>query len=494
MVKQIGLLLLLMVLAYSSAVLADMRFSVTANKRTLVLGEPLTVELKAEAAAAALSSINLEKLKQDFNVFGVSSSMQTQTLKGRYINHETMTLTLYPLRSGKLLLPALSFMHKSSRPLNISVAESGKQVSRVIFKVAIDTPEPLVRQAVTLTLDIYDDGALQWSAPRELIAAGMHQVKLAESQFEETTEGMRYTVHRYAWSLMPLREGKLVVEFPLLDALKLGTRLRYPVPPLTLNVTAVPSYVPVHVPVGELQITREPLPDEIALERPVNWQFKIQGRGLTAEGLQKLLTLPTGDQSIRFYPAKIAKSADERPVSALQTWTVTLPFVPLRSGRVSLPEINLPYFDTRRARIESVVIAESSVHVFNPLWQAVLKIALGVLLLASIVVVTYVLWNKLQQSLRLRKSLLSIVRADTAYDLQRALMSFAVQEGAGSFATMQQWLNYMRQIYQIDDVLLIEVVSKLESDRYGASAPPCDIKQLSLTSAMILKRYSIKTV
>jgi hypothetical protein len=483
-VKKIWLLFLLFLLNYSSLNWADVLFSVKADKKSIALGEPLTLEIKTEGAEASLSSVNLDKLKQNFNVFGISSNVQTQIHKGRSIRKETMSLILYPLHSGNLTLPVLSFMKKSSKALNVTVVESGKQTSQVIFKVAIDSVQRFVRQANTLTLDIYDDGTLQWSAPRELVAVGFHQIKLAESQFEETLAGMRYTVHRYAWSLMPLRDGKLTVEFPLLDALKLGSRLRYPVPPLKLDVAAVPSYLPMHVPIGKLQVSTESLPSEIALDRPVNWQFKIQGRGITAEGLHKLMNLPSADKSLRFYPAVIAPSANERPTSAVQTMLVTLPFVPLQSGRLTLPEINFPYYNTEHARIESVVIAETTVNVFNPLWRTVQNIVLWILLLLSVVVVAYVLWKKLRQFMQMRKSLLKIANANSTGELQQMLLQFGVMKGAGPFFTLQQWLEYMRQNYHVDEVLSA-LVANLEVACYGAGVH--NIEPLAQSAARLLK-------
>ena len=485
MVKKLWLLLWLFLLNYSSLSWADVLFSVKADKKSIALGESLTLELKAEGAEASLSNVSLDKLKQSFNVFGISSNVQTQIHKGRSIRKETMSVVLYPLHSGNLTLPALSFMKKSSKALNVTVAESGKQTSQVIFKVAVDSVQPFVRQANTLTLDIYDDGTLQWSAPRELVAVGFHQVKLAESQFEETVTGMRYTVHRYAWSLMPLREGKLTVEFPLLDAIKLGAKLRYPVPPLKLDVAAVPGYLPIHVPIGNLQVTTEPLPSEIALDRPVNWQFKIQGRGITAEGLHKLMTLPSADKSLRFYPATIAPIVNERPTSALQTMLVTLPFVPLQSGVATLPEINFPYYDTERERIESIAIAETTVNVFNPLWRTVQNIALGLLLSLSVVVVAYVRWKKLRQFMQIRKSLLEIANAHSSGELQQMLLQFGVMKGAGPFSTLQQWLEYMRKIYHVDEALSA-LVANLEAACYGKGVH--NIEPLAQSAALLLKK------
>lgn len=491
MVKIFLLWILLLCASWSNIAVADVKLSIKADKKITVLGEPLLVELKAVNASEALSSINLDKLKQNFNVYGVSSSTQTQTKKGRSVSIASMMLTLYPLRSGKLRLPALNYKGKSTFPLMVTVIESSKQTSRVIIKTALDIERPQVRQANTLTLDIYDDGSLQWSPPREIVAATAHLRTLAASQREETVEGIRYTIHRYAWALMPLREGGMTVEFPMLDAMKLGTRLRYPVAPLWLSAAAVPAYLPVHLPIGKIQLALESLPLELALDRPVNRRFSVQGSGLSIEGLGKLLTGLRSNDDFHFYPPLINIAENERPTSAMQTLQVTLPFVPMRTGALKLPEIILPYYDPATLRVESVFIPATTVEVFNPLWQTVLKISLVFLLLISIVLLAYALLMQLKEKIKRKKSLLAIGSALNYDELQQALLKFNAPALATPNLTLQQWLQHMQSIYVLDNRLSV-VVHQLECVLYGAPEMNVVISELSLTANGVLKKLSTR--
>lgn len=487
MVKKIWQLALLLCVIWSGMAVADARFTLKADKKTIALGEPLTVELRAENGREALSGISLEPLKQNFNVYGISSNVQTQTRKGRTVSVESMTLILYPLRSGKLTLPALRYMKKASKALDISVTESGKNTLPVIFKTAIDSAGLQVRQAATLTLDIYDDGTLQWTAPGELQAAGAHQRRLAESQREEMLEGNRYTVHRHAWALMPLREGSLNVEFPLLDAFKFGTRLRYPLAALKLEVAAVPAYLPVHVPIGKLQVAAEALPAEIALGRPVNWNLTIQGSGLSEAGLGKLLASIRSNEALKFYPASISKVDNARATTAAQTLRVTLPLVPLQTGTQQLPEINLPYYDPASARIESIVIPGARIKVFNPLWLTVQKIAVGLLLLIGAISLGYGLLKHLRLARNRRRSLLAITHAVSADELHRALLNFDTGPSVMQCLTLQQWLQRMQLLYYVDE-RLAAVVLKLANMQYGADETDTCIPDLAHDAAKLLKK------
>lgn len=489
MVKIFWRLTLLLCIAWSGVAVAEVRLTLKADKKNIVLGEPLTVELKAEDVRAPLSSISLDKLKQDFNVYGISSSVQTQSKKGHRVSSETMTLTLYPLRAGKLQLPALSYSGKNSPPLVVTVAESSKQMQRVLIKAALDTLHPQVRQAATLTLEVYDDGSMQWTAPREIVANGAHQRRLAESQREEMVDGTRYTVHHYAWALMPLREGGMMVEFPMLDAFKFGTRLRYAVAPVWINAAPVPAYLPVHVPVGAPVVSVDPLPGEIALERPVNWTFAVQGSGISAEGVSKLLSAIRSNESLRFYPPIISAAENVRPTTATQTLLVTLPFVPLRTGTLQLPEINLSYYDPASARVEAVVIPGARIEVFNPVWQTVQQVAAALLALLGAFGLGYWLLNKFRRALKRRKSLLAISSATSADGLHRALLKFDIAAAPVQCLTLQQWLLQMQLDYGVDE-RLSAAVQKLASAQYGAGEIDAGISDLAREAASLLKKIS----
>lgn len=487
MVKKYWLFLLLACVAWSGVTLAEVRLSIRADKKEIVLGEPLLVELKAEDVREPLGSISLDMLKQDFNVYAVSSNVQQQGRKGRAVKNETITLTLYPLRTGKLQLPAFSYRGKSTRPLPVSVLESGKKMSRVIFKRILDSAQPQVRQAATLVLEIYDDGSLQWSVPRELVASGAHQRRLAESQREEVLEGTRYTVHRYAWALMPLREGSLKIAFPMLDAFKFGTRLRYAVAPLLLNAAPVPAYLPVHVAIGKPLLTMEALPAEIAVDRPVNRVFTLQGSGISTEGLGKLLASIRGNESVRFYPLEISQIESEHSSTAMQTLRVSLPFVPLRTGTLQLPDINLPYYDPANGRLESLSVQAAQVEVFNPLWLSVQKIALGLIALLAVIGAGYWLGNVLRRYRKTRQSLSAISASKSAGELLRALLNFDNGRPMAQAHTLQQWLHAMQQDYIIDEQLHV-LVRQLESKQYGTDKTNAGIAELADELAGLLRK------
>ena len=486
MVRIVWQLSFVLLLLWSAAATAAL--SVKVDKKTIVLGEPLIVQLQAEVVREPLSTINLDKLKKDFKVFAISSSTQQKKIKGRNISTETMTLTLYPLRTGKLALPALSYSKKSSKPLQVSVLESSSKTSQVKFKTALDAAQPQVRLASTLSLEIHDDGSLQWTVPRELTVANAYQRKLAESQREETIEGIRYTVHHYAWAIMPLKEGSMTVEFAMLEAYKFGTRLRYPVAPLRFTAAAVPAYLPVHVPIGKPLVSMQALPQELAVDRPVNWSFTVQSAGVSSEGLGKLLSSIRSTDTLRFYPLQISIVDNGRPITAVQTLLVTLPFVPLRTGKLQLPEINLPYYDPASARVESVLLEGKAIEVYSPWWRTVRIIFLVIFALALGVFAGLCLYKKIRRVRKNRKVLIAIAGAKNAMALQHALLDFRY---GMQYQTLQQWLQQLKLEYVVDENLN-SLVRNLLDKKYGANDGVEDVSGLANEAARMLKKLPVR--
>ena len=493
MVKNAWGVMLLLAGLWPNILVAETHLTVQADKHLLVLGEPLTVVIRAQGDGELLDDINLTKLKHDFDVYAVSKSQQTETRNGREVKIEITTLTLYPLRVGHLQLPALNYSGTVSKPLSVSVVESSPQTSRVLIKAIVEPIRPRERQAAFLYLDIYDDGSLQWSSPGELNVSGIHVRQLAETQRQVTLEGTQYTVHRYAWAALPLRDGVFKVIFPMLDAHKFGTHLRYAVAPLGFNAQSVPAYLPVHVPIGRPNLSVEALPQEILLNRPVNWEMNVRGSGITEEGMAKLLSTIRSNDSIRIYPPAIRLLENQNAVSPEQMVHIAIPFQALRAGRLNLPQINIPYFDPVSERLEAIMIETPAVNVVNPLWQILRRLSAGAIVLVVMIGTGYTLWKKYRLLRRRNISICNIEKASTPDELGRALLAFEAKNGALVSATLQQWLHRMERIYGSNG-RLSSIVQMLETAKYGSGPPEMSWNKLSKEAAKVLKGLKAKSI
>lgn len=399
------------------------RFYIEVDKKESVLGQMVTLSVRAEDLAAPLAQLQYDALKRDFEIVNTSLSSQTITRNRREIKIEVMELALYPLHIGRITVPTLEFAGKKSQPLSLNILESSPAVPRVLFETGILPAQAMQRQEIYLYLDVYHDGSLQWRKPPQIKAAGSSVRALPDAQRLETLEGVRYVVQRFAWGVMPLRGSDLRIVFPNLEANKFGERLRYPVTPQFVPVQSLPAYLPVEMHVGKLQIDAQPLPQKILLGRPFNWTLRVTASGISRDGIAKSLSGLASNKDLDFYPTEFNLSNSVNPSNPLQqTLEMVVPMQARKAGEYTLPAVRIPYYDPISGRIESAAFPNPIIHVVNPFWRS-LKIA--VLMLISALVVLWLAqhstlrWKRQQ---RRRQWLASLAAAQDAAQLRSALL------------------------------------------------------------------------
>ena len=336
----------------------------------------------------------------------------------------------------------------------------------VEFRTSLTPLQPMLRQEAYLVLEVVDEGVLQWQAPREIIAPGFSVRRLAEIQREELLEGVRYTITRYSWAVMPLRPGNLSIVFPEMEASRFGERLRYAITPKLVEVAPLPSYLPVQMHVGEIKLSAQPLPAEIIVGRPVNWMLQLTGSGISREGiaksLNKIVSSGTGKAAtLDFYPASFnLKDSLNNNNPLEQMLEITLPIQARQAGEHVLPELRLPYFNPANGLIEMATLSEQRIHVTDPFWR---KLIIGGLMFAAMLAMLllgrygFARWQ--QRRLR-QRWLAGLVAARDATQLRRALLAL------GSRQTLRQWLHD-REARQGKNIELKGLIQQLEQINFG---------------------------
>lgn len=485
--------LLVVLLCVTTHAVAATVLTARVDKQTLVLGEALQLEITGHTAgsAAPLENLSLEQLRVDFELQDISRNTQTVMRAGKTEITQTLTATLYPLRSGVLKIPVLNILHARSPALDIRVHESGGAVPRVVLRTGVEPDQSHVRETVLLYLDIYDNGSLVWAAVDTPTAPGMHLRELAQTRRDASIAGEKFKVVRYMWAATPLRDGTHTLQFPLLRANKFGVRLRYAAPPLKFNVQAVPAYVPVMVPVSPaLQLHVVELPSDIVVNRPVNWRFSVTGRGLSENGLAQLISTTLGAApGVRFYPLHIETETAARSSTLEQTFRVTLPFQAQHSGELELPELSIPYFDPLQERIVNVALPKQHITALSIYRQSVLWMG-GI----SLVMLMFA-WPVYRGLLALRRlqcrwqGLQRIERAQDIHALKAALLNYDAS-GTGKNTlprTLRSWLRQLSMTYRLEAEFNL-TLQHVERAIYAAGPVAGDFTAMKLTMLRNIKQ------
>ena len=454
------------------------------DKTEIALGEAVTVTLSSDLAIPSLDDLKLNALQTDFDIYRRSSDIRTQTIGGRLVTSQTLTLVLYPLHDGRVMLPALHLGGASTHPLALMVHASSADIPRVRFKLALQPERLLTRQSARLVLDIYDDGSLQWSPLWLPPPAGVYVRELASSQREVMFNGTPVTMHRRSWAIMPLRAGSGEVKLPMLEALKFGERLRYVLPSLQFDTLPSPAYLPVYVPIGKIEVSSRLPIGTLMLNRPANWIIIVRGAGLSEEGLAKLLPTFADTDAMRFYPVQVEQLGETGTL--VQTWRVILPFQPLRAGTVDLPALTLPYYDPAHNRLESAVIRPAVLTVVNPLWHKLARLSMLAGILIVLTWLTYIGWQKYRRWQVWRTSLRKLEAAGNCTELSQALLNFDWGEGGLRAVTLTQWLQAVT-LRDGENAALQQVVLQLQARRYSVSDAEENFSGLHQSTRMVMK-------
>lgn len=431
------------------------------------LGEPVTLTLSARPGV--LETLDLAPLARDFEI------------QGRTLNRsggaETLALTLYPLHVGRLALPGLGL---PGRPPTLEVAAQSAQTPKVRLTATLEPAQPYARQPVRLTLEACDDGSLDWKRPLPPTRAGLHLRALSERQLDVERDGERCTAHRWDWAVLPAVAGRVTLPLPMLEAGKLGRRLRFPPPAVELDAQAPPPWLPDEAAIGAPAARVKPLPARWPLQRPLAWRIEITG-GYSAEALKGLLALQLAAPLLRHPPEVRALPAQD--ASPLPRHAVTLHLMPEQTGPLRLPELALPWYDPASGQVQTLVLPGREIEVFNPLHARLGYAGLAVLGLAAAALGGRALWRAWRWRLARRRGLAAIARAATLAELLAAVRRFALDTGQPPAATLGGWGRTLRAEG------LPELRQALERTAYGRAGVTEEVETVEA-----LRRRALETL
>lgn len=446
MVKSL-IIALLLTLAGTPAAAA--RLSAALDKKATTFGEPVQLRVVGNTD---LGPLDLAPLKKDFEVFSSAVSGGTQSGKVQSV----LDATLYPLRAGKLTLPALVLGSARSQPLKLEV-----QPAKVSLRAWVSPETPMTREPATLHLEIRDEGDLTWNAPTQIDAPNVHLGAQAESTREALHDGAPVRLREYRWPLLALKSGSTSVTFPILDAYKFGQRLRYLVTAVTFRALPAPAYLPIYLPVGQPKVRAAPLPQEIFLGRPASRVLDIIAPGLSAEGAQKSLQFDP-PRGMRLYAPSVAPVK----IDGQEGLRVTLSFVAEESDVSAFPSIKLPYFDPKTQRIETLTIPATRLTVRDPLRE---KLYAGGLILLAVLCLAWLGIKAWPQLMRLRAKRAWLARLDAASDVT-TLYQVLTRDAPWRANTLRQSTQKLSADMQL--------TNSLERLRFGAGAPEVSFVEL----------------
>lgn len=308
------------------------------------------------------------------------------------------------------------------------------------------------REQMTLSVSVQAPDEFALLKTDTLQIPSMEIIPLASSQTPLANGNTKLTLN---WQLYPHTAGKQMIQIPVMRYyLNGGTRAKWQPPAQAIDVQALPPYFPPTLPVGEVSITSNIVPNGIL--RPDSlayWHISLQSRHVTSAQFPALLKQLQASQYVDVLPARITMNSDQATGHFQLDYRI--PFKPKASGRLDLPTLQWHWFDPNTARLEKVRHQPPHSWVLAQWQQILLLLSSGLTLLLGIFYLGkhskryYRRWQSRQQVLK------QLHATDKTMDthIRHTMQHCAKQHGWQENLTIRQWLDAWQQYYGQDQRL-----------------------------------------
>lgn len=371
-------------LTFLSAVAnAEIRSDV--DRRTISMGESLRLTITGDASER-LDQLDLAALQFDWEILSSSSSTNTSFINGSRSTTRTLTLDLLPLRDGLLSIPALSTGGKRTTPIAITVnpqTVSAGGGDSVRFSIDIDKQSVYIQEQIVLTVTIEQAINLDGAEVTQLELENAIVEELTRRNFQRQINGRLWRVTQLRYAIYPQQRGTLEIPALALTArevlpgrsllgARLGKRFRLSEDPVSITVKPVPEAFTgsVWLPASSLELTQSwsKAPESMEIGDSTTRTLSLAADGLLSSQLPPITSMSDSSaiSGIRVYPDQESADQIERTEGFLGKRTRSEALVASGSGSWTLPEVRVPWWNTKTDTLEYAVLPSTIISVGSP--------------------------------------------------------------------------------------------------------------------------------
>lgn len=385
----LGVLLLgslLPLMPVDSALAADARI----DREAVLMDE--TLHLTLSIPGAYTGEPDFSALKHDFELLGSNRSSRINIVNGQKRRTTEWLLTLAPLHTGRLTIPAIEIGGEFTTALNVTArpaAASNGQARDLSIELSVDPALTWVQAQSILTLRIFHAVPLQDARVGEPQVGDALLQRMGEDRaYRSTRNGRQYRVIERRYALFPQHSGSLDIPAITLTAEvrvnRNGSRgsrfgnsmpfggifrqtrtLRVRSKPLKLEVKARPADIAASdwLPARTLQLETgwSPDPPQFRVGEPVTRTLTLTARGLSAAQLPDLGL--TDIPGLRSYADRPVSEDDLSGIDIIGRKALRIALVPGSPGPLTLPGLTLNWFDTINGQPRQIQIPARQIDV-----------------------------------------------------------------------------------------------------------------------------------
>jgi hypothetical protein len=315
---------------------------------------------------------NFSPIKRDFEIFSTSSQQQISVVNGNSTSSTNWTLLLMPKRQGRLQIPALSFKGDTSNSIDIVVRpanSSGKNASDqpIFTETSVDKDSAYIQEQILLTHRLYYSVPLSNFSITDFNITDALIEQIGDNQYQKRINGISYSVLEIKFALFPQTAGKLEIPTQRINAYEAsrnsqfgglfsrGKQIARLTQAKTVDVMSRPAHIAPNkwMPSSQLSL-KETWSDnstELTAGEPITRTVVISAQGLTAAQIQPLPT--SENNAFKTYPDQPKLEDGKNTQGVVGTRTETIAIVPNRAGQLTLPAIEIQWWDTVNNRMQT---------------------------------------------------------------------------------------------------------------------------------------------
>jgi len=390
MIKQLfSIVVLLIGLFLTGAALAQVSAFVDRTEVSDVDTIRLVLTAKQRTAEPDLSP-----LYKDFDVLSKSTSSRVNLSNGTIDSTYEWIITLAPKRSGKLLIPAISFDKENTNSIEIVVSKDQRDPAKanaqeIYIEAQVVSNNPYVQSQLVYSIKLYHAVELQeggLSLPK--IEKALIERLGDDTSFISTINGRRYRVTERKYAIFPQQSGELIIPSVIFDGHVLDNsrpqtsfdpffgrrfqstrqvRVRSNV--IKLDILPKPDKAKGKwwLPSKNISLIEQwsPQPPTFRVGETITRTIILRAEGLTDSQLPDITF--TEQMGFKFYPDKAEKetAANNNVIISRKIQKVAL--IPTQAGQIEIPEIVIHWWNTTTNKAMLASIAARKVTVLPAL-------------------------------------------------------------------------------------------------------------------------------
>lgn len=371
---------------------------------TIGFGDTVTLTLSTDADSVKINP-DLSPLQQDFDMLSQSTSSQTSVINGARSATISWIITLAPKSMGNLEIPKISAGTVTSNPLRLEVVEAaslpaGTAASQdIAIEVLVDDKPHYVHGEIPITVRIIDGTGLTEASLQAPSGSNFTMRQTGTDDINQSQKnGQPVSIMQRHYLLTPLKSGELTLPPVVLQGTvpaPTNEHSLFPRPALpsafARSSLGASMFDQMFNPGKQVRVQSTPVALDIKAN-PVsdsNWFLPAKEVKLSAEWSQKNPTFKVGEavsRTIRLLALGAAREklpklefadadgariyldrSDDKSVdtaqgtAAIREYSVSI--VPTRAGEITLPAIDVSWWDTEadEQRIASLPVESISV-------------------------------------------------------------------------------------------------------------------------------------